>query len=384
MTPATRPVQRPADARLLVIDEAGRFTHTTRTEFVRFLVPGDLVVANDAATLPGSLHGRHEPTGCAIEVRLAGRRSLLAADVQQFTAVVFGSGDYHTRTEHRPLPPPLHAGDRLTLGPLTATIVGVLAHPRLVAIRFLGDSDAIWAGIATHGRPIQYAHVDAPLALWDVWTPVAGRPAAFEPPSAGFVLDWHLLSELRNRRVGFATITHAAGISSTGDEQLDALLPFDEPYDIPGRTSEAIREARARGARIVAIGTTVVRALEDAADGQGDVQPGPGLATHRITATTQLHVVDALLSGVHEAGTSHYDLVEAFVPGDILARATTEMAARGYRTHEFGDSVLVSARSKGVREAGLSGLPNCEAYTKLPSRIEAFRPRRRDPTSSAA
>ena len=351
MIAATRPVQRPADAKLLVIDEDDRFVHARRAEFVDFLRPGDLVVANDAATLPGSLRGMHERTGLPVEVRLAGRRSLSTSDVHLFSAVVFGEGDYHTRTEHRPLPPTLRPGDRLTLGPLHATVVNLLGHPRLVTIDFDGDVDAIWTGIAEHGRPIQYAHLDTPLALWDVWTPVAGAPAAFEPPSAGFALDWHLLSEFRRRGVAFATITHAAGISSTGDEELDALLPFDEPYVMPLATVRAIADARARGGAVVAVGTTVVRALEHASDASGVVASGPGMATQRITADTRLTVVDALLSGVHEPGTSHYELVRAFVSDEVLERATAEMSARGYRTHEFGDSVLVRSwrRAYGLR-----------------------------------
>ena len=190
MTSADRPIQRPPAAKLLVIDDEGRLTHARRASFVEHFLPGDLVVANDAATLPASLHGTHDPTGRPIEVRLAGRRSLAADDVHVFAAVVFGAGDYHIRTEDRPPPPPLSRGDGLTLGALTATILSVGRHPRLVTIGFRGSVDAVWAGLAHHGRPIQYAHIDTPLALWDVWTPVAGTPAAFEPPSAGFALDW--------------------------------------------------------------------------------------------------------------------------------------------------------------------------------------------------
>lgn len=353
MIAATRPVQRPPDAKLLVIDEADRLVHSRRAEFADFLQAGDLVVANDAATLPGSLGGVHERTGLPVEVRLAGRGSLSVSDVHLFSAVVFGAGDYHTRTEHRPPPPALRAGDRLALGPLTATVVNLLGHPRFVTIDFDGDADAIWAGIAEYGRPIQYAHIDTPLALWDVWTPIAGTPAAFEPPSAGFALDWHLQSELRRRGIAFATITHAAGISSTGDEELDALLPFNEPYVVPFATARAIADARSRGRAVIAVGTTVVRALEHASDGCGVVAPGPGVATQRITADTRLTVVDALLSGVHEPGTSHYELVRAFVSGEVLERATAEMTARGYRTHEFGDSVLVRS-GRGAYELSVS------------------------------
>ena len=361
MNPARLPIQRPRGAKLLVIDDDGRISHESRARFADHFLPGDLVVANDAATLPASLQGTHDPTGLPIEVRLAGRRSLAADDVHVFAAVVFGAGDYHTRTEHRLPPPPLSPGDSLTFGPapsavegpapsavdrpLKATILRVGQRERLVTIGLSGSADAIWAGLARHGRPIQYAHVDAPLALWDVWTPVAGAPVAFEPPSAGFVLDWRTLGDLQRRGVGFATITHAAGISSTGDDTLDALLPFDEPYDVPAATAHAIDAARDSGGRIIAIGTTVVRALEHAADEEGRVRPGFGISTQKVTAGTRLKVVGLLLTGVHEPGTSHYELMRAFADEETLQLAAEQMTANGYRTHEFGDSVLVSARA---------------------------------------
>ena len=341
MMAASEAVQRPPHARLMVVDATGWISDQPRSAFVTFLRRGDLVVANDAATLPASLPGVHLPSGSPIEVRLAGRGSLSPDDVRDFSAIIFGTGDFRTPTEDRPMPPPLSPGDKLALGPLSATVRRVLDHPRLVSLDFEGASDAIWAGIARHGRPIQYAHVPAPLALWDVWTPIAGPPVAFEPPSAGFALDWQVLAKMRSRGADFATITHAAGISSTGDPELDLRLPFDEPYRIPNPTAVAIREAKARGGRIVAIGTTVVRALEHAA-ACGQVYAGEGVATERIGAGSRLRVVDAILSGTHEPGTSHYELLRAFLDDSVLRRVTAELEAHRYRTHEFGDSVLVT------------------------------------------
>ena len=352
MNAATTPSQRPRDAKLLVIDAQGRFEHTARARLADFLRAGDLLVANDAATLPASLTGVHVPSGAVIEVRLAGRRSLAADDVREFSAVVFGAGDHHTRTEDRAQPPTLHEGDTLQLGPLRAQVLRRLDHPRLIALRFEGPPDAIRAGIARHGRPIQYAHLPQPLALWDVWTAVAARPVAFEPPSAGFVLDWRLLASLQARGIGFATLTHAAGISSTGDAALDARLPFDEPYELPASTVHAMAQTHARGGRVIALGTTVARALEHAASLQLPLRAGPGLATQRLGAQTRLRVVDALISGTHEPGSSHHALLRAFVDDAVLMRADTALAQRGYRTHEFGDSVLIErAAGRGTRSA---------------------------------
>jgi len=345
MIAASLPVQRSPSSRLLVVDACGRMAHLARWRFVDMLHRGDLVVANDAATLPASLRGIHLPSGAAIEVRLAGRPSLNKDDVHQFAAIVFGAGDFRVRTEERPLPPPLVAGDRLALGPLSATIEQTLGHPRLVSLRFDGDAGAIWRGLARHGRPIQYSHVRTPLPLWDVWTPIAAAPVAFEPPSAGFALDWRSIGAMRERGITFATLTHAAGISSTGDAELDRRLPFDEPYRIPDSTAAAIGRTKAAGGRIIAVGTTVVRALEDAAARDGIVRAGDGLATIRIGPTTRLRVVDAILSGTHEPGSSHYELLGAFAKRSTLGRASFELEAHGYLTHEFGDSVFIENRA---------------------------------------
>jgi S-adenosylmethionine:tRNA ribosyltransferase-isomerase len=341
MIAANSAVQRPADAKLLVVDAQRNIIHVPRSTFVEFLRPDDLVIANDAATLPASLTGIHQPSGQQIEVRLAGRPSLDPMDVSRFSAVIFGEGDFHTRTEDRPLPPPLTSGDTLVLGPLQATVEALLGHPRLVSLLFCGTADEVWAGLASHGKPIQYSHMQTSLELWDVWTKVAGPPVAFEPPSAGFILDWEVLSTIREHGARFATVTHAAGLSSTGDDDLDRLLPFDEPYHIPETTAKALEITRQRGGRVIAVGTSVVRALEDAATEDGHLRIGDGMAKGKIGPTTHLRVVDAILSGTHEPGTSHYELLRAFLEDSTLERATKELTARGYKTHEFGDSVLI-------------------------------------------
>jgi len=338
MIAARKPVQRAPDARLLVIDRHGAIAHALRAGLADFLEPGDVVVANDAGTLPASLHGVHLASGAPIEVRLAGRASFAHEDLR-FAAVVFGAGDWRTRTEDRSLPPPFALGDRLALGPLVAAVNGTLGHPRLVALRFEGRADHVWAGIAQHGHPIQYAYLDRPLALWDVWTPIAALPVAFEPPSAGFALDWKILRTLRDRGAEFATITLAAGISSTGDPALDARLPLDEPYRIPASTASAIRRTRTSGGRVVAIGTTVVRALEHSGGRSGD-----GVADQRIGPDTRLSIVDAILSGTHGPEESHYQMLRAFHDDDVLMQAEAALEASSYRTHEFGDSVLIFSR----------------------------------------
>ena len=112
------------------------------------------------------------------------------------------------------------------------------------------------------------------------------------------------------------------------------------------------------GVVLIAIGTTVVRALEHASDEEGQIRPGFGIATQKVTAATRLKVVNVLLTGVHEPGTSHYELMRAFVDEETLQRASAKMTALGYHTHEFGDSVLASAAARSdLRRATLSGPP---------------------------
>ncbi len=382
MIPASGPERRAQ--KLLAVAPDGAIRHAARSDLPQLLRPGDLVVANDAATLPASLRGTHAVSGAPIELRLAAWRldagqGALAAecgvgglpgkgavpspadtppppspttgegsydhawlgDPTCFIAVVFGAGDHRMPTEDRPPPPRLAPGDRLSLGPLTATIEGLLDHPRLVLLRFAGTRAEILAGIARHGRPIQYAHVPQPLSLWDAWTAIAARPVAFEPPSAGFALDWNMLARLRERGIGFATLTLAAGISSTGDPMLDGRLPFDEPYVIPATTAQAVARTKAEGGRVIAIGTTTVRALEAAAVRRGIVRTGEGIATSRIGPHTLLKVVDAILSGVHAPGESHFELLRAFTDDETLSETSRAAETHGYRNHELGDSVLI-------------------------------------------
>jgi S-adenosylmethionine:tRNA ribosyltransferase-isomerase len=264
MIAADRPVPRPATAKLLLVDADGRISTTQRSRWTSFLECGDVVIANDAATLPASLKGSHVRTGRAIEVRLAAWCRGAPASTIEFDAVVFGDGDHRTPTEQRSLPPLLAPNDVLMLGPLCATIVRTLDHPRLVRLRFNATGRGFWLALAEHGRPIQYAYMREALGLRDVWTSIANVPVAFEAPSAGFILDWQTIESLAQRRVRFATLTHAAGISSTGDADLDRRLPFAEWYDIPATTAAIVNRAIRSGGRVIAIGTTVVRALEDA------------------------------------------------------------------------------------------------------------------------
>jgi S-adenosylmethionine:tRNA ribosyltransferase-isomerase len=365
MKPAVLPRHGPHRAKLLVVDARGRITHHAAADLPRFIRRGDLVVANDAATLPASLAATHVRTGESVEIRLASRRSLAPDAVTSFTAVVFGAGDYRTATERRPSPPALAVGDSLIVGPLRATVAAVHDHPRLIDIQFHAGVDEIWAALARHGRPIQYSYIPERLAIWDTWTSIASQPVAFEAPSAGFILDWSTLRALRARDARVATITHAAGISSTGDPDLDRVLPLDEPYVIPPATAALVNRTKLCGGRVLAVGTTVVRALEHAARRMGDVMSGCGVATGRVGAQTGLRVVDGIVSGMHEPGTSHYELLRAFQEDEALETMAAAAEDHDYRTHEFGDAVFIE-RFASVEWLGL----DCGAVDPESANIE--------------
>jgi S-adenosylmethionine:tRNA ribosyltransferase-isomerase len=153
----------------------------------------------------------------------------------------------------------------------------------------------------------------------------------------------------RERGVGFATLSHAAGLSSTGDAALDQRLPFDEHYRIPEACASAIEAAKSRSGRVIAIGTSVVRALESAASIDGTVRAGEGQARGRIARGARLRVVDAILTGVHQPGESHYELLRAFADDRVLYRVRAAVNERGYRTHEFGDSLLIERQARKSR-----------------------------------
>ncbi len=364
MIAADRPNRR--SGKLLAIEANGAMRHLPRADLASLFRPGDVVIANDAATLPASLRGTHAQSDEPIEVRLAAW--IADRDSNQFVAVAFGAGDHRTLTEERVPPPLLSPGDRLLLGPLIAVVEHLLDHPRLLALQFLGDRKALLAGLAWHGRPIQYAHVPAPLALWDVWTSLAADPIAFEPPSAGFVLDWRMLTTWRRRGVKLATLTHAAGISSTGDPALDLRLPFDEPYVIPERTAAVINQTKADGGRIIAIGTTVVRALESAANVDGLVRAENGIASGRIGRHTRLRIVDAMVTGIHPPGNSHFEILRAFADDSLLEKISATAVDRGYRVHEFGDFLLIE------RQSSVAGTPP-QRHREFRRELDQFAPR---------
>ena len=336
MIPATAPRSVRSAGKLLHVSLAtGSIEQRSPRDLPELLQPGDLLVFNDAATLPAALAGRSG--GEPIELRLLG----CDAD-GSWRAVALGAGDFRTPTEHRPPPPRLDVGARIDLGELSASVEQVLPPtPRLLRVRFDARGADFWSRLYRAGRPVQYSHVPTALELWDVQTAYAAVPWAVEAPSAGHPFDAALLLAVRRRGIEVATITLGAGLSATGDPELDAALPLEERLAIPARTAQAVARARHAGKRIVAVGTSVVRGLESRALELGRVEAGEGSTRLRIGPGYRRQIVDGLLTGMHEPSESHYALLAAFAPRSLLDRARAQAEAAGYQGHEYGDACLL-------------------------------------------
>lgn len=346
MKPATEP-RSPQELRILVVDACSGEQHTSPASALADLLrPGDLVVVNDAATLPASFHAR-TASGAAVELRLVGAIDPDGGAVR-FKAALLGSGDYRTPTEDRPAPPRVGVGDLFAIGDdLTARVLAVAPFSdRLVDLEFTSSSSAsgtIWAAMYRAGKPVQYTHVPRPLALWDVQNVFAGRPWAVEMPSAGRALRAGTLSALRRRGIEIASVTHAAGLSATGDPSIDSRLPLPERFEVPESTARAVLRTKARGGRVLAIGTSVVRALESAARASrsGLIAAASGTTDLILRPGAKRAVVDGLLTGVHESDTTHFTLLGAFAGRDVLDAALHSAEREHLLGHEFGDAWLV-------------------------------------------
>jgi S-adenosylmethionine:tRNA ribosyltransferase-isomerase len=238
----------------------------------------------------------------------------------------------------------LREGLRIAFGRgLTATVHERDGRiPRLWKVRFSRGGGELIDLLYRLGKPVRYEYVSQPWALDYYQTVYAREPGSAEMPSAGRAFTWRLLFALQRRGVESAHVVLHTGLSSYLDDELDARHPAsEEEYLIRDAAAEKINRARESGRRVVAVGTTVVRALESAAQAGGRVRAGHGYTRLRITADHRLRVVDGLLTGLHEPQASHLDLLTAFLPARTIRGAYEEAVRRGYLWHEFGDLNLI-------------------------------------------
>jgi S-adenosylmethionine:tRNA ribosyltransferase-isomerase len=313
-----------ADVALLVASRAdGGITHARFGELGRFLRPGDLLVVNTSATLPA-----------ALPARLDGEEVLLHLS----TPASAGNWVVELRTTQlMPLPRP-RMGARIELpgGASAKLLARYLTSTRLSVAR-LSLGEPLESYLSQHGHPIRYRHAPKDWPIDAYQTVFAIDPGSAEMPSAARPFTAELAAELAARGVLFAPLTLHCGVSSL---ELDEN-PYPERYRVPGDTARLVNAVHDWGGRVIAVGTTVVRALETVAGPTGRVRADEGLTNLVVARDRGLHAVDGLITGWHEPSSSHLRLLEAVAGPDLLTRSYAAAEARGYRFHEFGDSHLI-------------------------------------------
>ena len=342
MSPARSAKRKLQNTKLLLVD-ATSVTHSKIGNLLEYINEGDLLVVNRSGTLPASFAGTVERDGTPIEIRLAAFRGTSTEDLSYWLAVTFGHGSWRNPTEARGQSSILVPGDTVAFGGgLKARIVSVDSlSPRLVNLKFVSEN--LIADLYERGRPIQYSYLNSELQVWDQQTLFSGPPVSVEPPSAAFPLTWELMLGLKQKGIQLATVLHGAGLSSTGDAHLDLRFPLPEYYEVPSETMERVVQTQAEGGRVIALGTSVVRALESAFS-EGSLSSG--YTDLRIGPRTSLQAVHSLITGMHESGTSHAQLMQAFLEPSILAQAEGEATRAHYQTHEYGDLTMLQSRSR--------------------------------------
>lgn len=342
MIPARLSQRLLGKTKLMILNQNRAPFHSHVEQLPELLLPGDLLIINRSATLPASFHGRVQRTGEAVEIRLASFQGPLSEGLRDWIALSFGSGDWRMPTEERGPPPQLQIGDTIFFGANLSAHIRLVERDRLLQLRF--QSSHLEQSLYQHGQAIQYSYLEHPLTVWDQQTLFAGPPISTEAPSAAFPFSWELVLRLKQRGVTFATVLHGAGLSSTGSESLDQLLPLPEYFEVPVKTVERIRETRLRGGRVIALGTSALRALESAFQ-NGGLQAVSGITRLRLGASHRPRMAQGLMTGMHELGTSHRQLLSAFLPEDHLAQGFSEAEQKSYRSHEYGDICLVTMES---------------------------------------
>src|SRR5438094_9948962 len=305
--PERRGIRR-NQVRLLVIERATGTTEHTRLDNIdNYLRQNDLLVFNSSRTLPASMRGcdcsaAHGP---CMEVRLAEH----LPDDSWLALLLCEQGD--------PFGCGLRAGMQIEFaeGLNAAVLARDLNIPRLWKLRFSISGTELVDLIYRLGKPIRYEYVSSPWDLDYYQTVYATEPGSAEMPSAGRAFTWRLLLDLKRRGIDTAYIVLHTGLSSYMDDDLDRIHPAsEEEYFLSATTAEKISHAREKCGRVIAVGTTVVRALESVADSEGRVSEKQGYTRLKIDSQHRLKAVDGLLTGLHEPEASHLDLLSAFLP----------------------------------------------------------------------
>jgi S-adenosylmethionine:tRNA ribosyltransferase-isomerase len=307
------------DVRLMVSHrDTGDVEHAHFRNLPAFLGPGDLLVLNTTATLPAALRARREN---GEEIALHYSTSLPGE-----LAVV---EPRHARVD---------AGERLILpGGGSARLLIPYRDSNRLWIAQLALPQPLVDYLRRYGRPITYPYVKESFPLAAYQTVYAHDEGSAEMPSAGRAFTRNMLVCLRRSGIALAKVVLHAGVASLENHE----RPYEEWYEVPLRTAERVRDTKQHGGRVVAVGTTVVRALESSVDRSGNVIASRGWTDVVITPERGVKAVDGLLTGFHEPRASHLKMLEAIAGREHIEKVYAAALQHGYLWHEFGDLHLI-------------------------------------------
>jgi S-adenosylmethionine:tRNA ribosyltransferase-isomerase len=331
--PATEPPEqrglRRDQVRLLVASPTD-LRHARFLDLPWLLAPGDLLVVNRSATMAAALTGHRDVTGDPVTVHVS-------------TELDDGSWVVELRPSARatgPLRDGVPGEHVLLADGAVLTLLASYPQPGLAGGRLWRAAARCRHGLralmAGHGRPIGYAHLSGQWPLAAHQTVFASQPGSAEMPSAGRPFTRRLVRAVRGRGVAVAGLTLHAGVSSLDPDE----PPLPERFEVPDRTARLVNRTRSSGGLVVAVGTTVTRALESVASTDGTVRGAGGWTDLVLGPHRPARAVDGLVTGWHPAGASHLQLLTAVAGGTVVGAAYTEAARAGYLWHEFGDSAL--------------------------------------------
>jgi S-adenosylmethionine:tRNA ribosyltransferase-isomerase len=297
--------------------------HARFRDLPQFLSAGDLLVVNTSATLPAALEARlgEQP----LQLWL----STPTTDGCWVVELRTSDGAAHPR-------PPMGARLALAGGAHAELAARFAGSDRLSVARFELD-EPLEDYLRRHGQPIRYGYVSEPWPLEAYQTVFALEPGSAEMPSAGRPFTTGLVTELVARGVLIAPVILHTGVSSLelGEP------PFPERYHVPAATARLVNAVHGWNGRVIAVGTTVVRALETVAASDGTVSEAEGWTNLVVTPERGLRATDGLLTGLHESESSHLKLLEAAAGAELVERSYAAALAHGYLWHEFGDLHLI-------------------------------------------
>jgi S-adenosylmethionine:tRNA ribosyltransferase-isomerase len=321
------PPERGGVALLVARRVDGLIEHARFADLPRLVGPGDLLVVNVSATIPAAIAG-YRADGSAVRVHVSTRAPGLGPE---WRVVELRSAD-GARPERA------RAGERISLpaGARVELVAPYVSGARLM-LAVCSCVAAVEEYLSSHGEPIRYGYVNERWPLEAYQNVYATTPGSAEMPSAGRPFTLELIATLIGHGVLMAPITLHTGVSAP--ERHEA--PFPEEFEVPEATARLANAVHGWGGRVIAVGTTVVRALETAVRVDGTVAAVSGWTSLVIGPERAPKAVDGLITGWHEPRASHLEMLEALAGPELLARSYESALSRGYRWHEFGDSHLI-------------------------------------------